>query len=56
VRVRLLDATRIDVAAIESAGAQGVMPIDDSTIHVIVGAPAAAWGAAIGDLVAGRRT
>lgn len=48
VRVQLRDAGKLDVTALERAGAGGVQRIGDDVVHVVVGADATSWAASIG--------
>jgi glucose PTS system EIICB or EIICBA component len=47
LRVELRDLTRMDEAALTSAGARGVMRVADGLLHIIVGEDAAGIGAAM---------
>jgi PTS system N-acetylglucosamine-specific IIC component len=47
LRVRVNDAGRVDERALETAGAHGLMRINDRLVHVIVGPAAEAWAAVL---------
>jgi PTS system glucose-specific IIC component len=47
LRVQVIDAARIDEAALERAGARGLMRVNNRLVHVIVGPTAAALAAAL---------
>ena len=48
VRVQLRDESKVDAHALELAGAGGVQRVGGSVVHLVVGAEAPAWAAALG--------
>jgi PTS system glucose-specific IIC component len=53
LRVRLHHVDRVDAAALEAAGAAGVMVVGGDTVHVVLGARVEAWASAVAGIRAG---
>jgi glucose-like phosphotransferase system IIB component len=54
LRFELRDKQRVNEAALQSAGASGVLRVSDGVVHVVVGQGAERLGAAVDEVIAAK--